>query len=107
MPVIRTSLAGGAVVASVNRWRARRLDCAPRSCATRSTAGRQVEVTTVGSASNGQQDERRVNRREQRRCHAQPQDPPEGGKQRHVHVVEHEHLIRAASRGGRDTAGRS
>ena len=39
MPVTRTSLPGGAVVAIVNRWRARRLDCAPRSWAARSTAG--------------------------------------------------------------------
>ena len=39
MPVTRTSLPGGAVVATVNRWRARRLACAPRSCACRSTAG--------------------------------------------------------------------
>ena len=40
-----------------------------------------------------EQDERRMNRRQQRHRHAQPQDPPEGGKQRHVHVVEHEHLV--------------
>ena len=50
MPVTRTSLPGGAVVAVVNRWRARRLVCAARSCAARSTAGRHVEVSAVGSA---------------------------------------------------------
>ena len=50
MPSTRTSLPGGAVVAVVKRWRASRADCAPRSCATRSTPGRHVEVSTVGSA---------------------------------------------------------
>ena len=50
MPVTRTSLPGGAVVAVVNRCRASRCDCAPCSCAARSTAGRQVDVNTVGSA---------------------------------------------------------
>ena len=34
-----------------------------------------------------------MNRRQQRHRHAQPQDPSERGKQRHVHVIEHEHLI--------------
>ena len=34
-----------------------------------------------------------MNRRQQRHGHAQPQDPPQRGKQRHVHVVEHEHLV--------------
>ena len=34
-----------------------------------------------------------MNRRQQRHRHAQPQDPPERGKHRHVHVVEHEDLI--------------
>ena len=34
-----------------------------------------------------------MNRRQQRHRHAQPQDPPERGEQRHVHVVEHEHLV--------------
>ena len=29
----------------------------------------------------------------QRHGHAQPQDPAQGGKQRHVHVVEHEDLV--------------
>src|SRR5580658_1315463 len=50
MPVTRTSFPGGAVVAIVNRWRARRLDCAPRSCADLSTSGRHVDVKTVGTA---------------------------------------------------------
>ena len=39
------------------------------------------------------QKKRGMNRRQQRHGHAQPQDPPQRGKQRHVHVVEHEHLI--------------
>src|SRR5512141_1749523 len=43
MPMTRTSLPGDALVAVVNRWRARRPDGAPRSCADRSTAGRHVE----------------------------------------------------------------
>ncbi len=34
-----------------------------------------------------------MNRSQQRHRHAQPQDPPKRGKHRHVHVVEHEHLI--------------
>ena len=50
MPVTRTSLPGGAVVAVVKRCRASRVDCAPRSCAVRSTPGRHVDVNTVGSA---------------------------------------------------------
>ena len=50
MPVTRTSLPGGAVVAVTNRWRARRSGWRPRSSAARSTPGRHVEVSTVGSA---------------------------------------------------------
>src|SRR5437667_3549667 len=50
MPVTRTSLPGVAVVAMSNRWRASRPDGAPRSYALRSTAGRQVDVSTVGAA---------------------------------------------------------
>ena len=50
MPVTRTSLPGGAVVAMVNRWRASRFAGAPRSSALRSTPGRHVDVSTVGSA---------------------------------------------------------
>ena len=50
MPVTRTSLPGGAVVAVWYRWRASRLDWAPRSWAARSTAGRQAEVRIVGRA---------------------------------------------------------
>ena len=42
---------------------------------------------------DGEQHERRVNRRQQRHRHAEPQDPSAGGEQRHVHVIEHEHLI--------------
>ena len=50
MPVSRTSLPGAAVVAVTNRCRASRLPAAPRSSAVRSTAGRQLDVSTVGSA---------------------------------------------------------
>ena len=50
--VSRTSLPGDAVVAMSNRCRASRFDDAPRSSACRSTAGRQVEVSTVGKANN-------------------------------------------------------
>ena len=52
MPVTRTSLPGAAVVATSNRWRARRLAGAPRSYALRSTPGRHVDVSTVGSANS-------------------------------------------------------
>ncbi len=34
-----------------------------------------------------------MNRYQQRHGHTQPQNPAQGGKHRHVHVVEHEHLI--------------
>ena len=50
MPVTRTSLPGGAVVAVVKRCVASRLSAAPASSTRRSTAGRQVEVRTVGMA---------------------------------------------------------
>ena len=80
----------------------------PRSSAARSTPGRHVEVSTVGSAKSGEQRERRMDRhqqRERRRRAAAIQ--PHGREQRHVHVVEHEHLVRAAPRAGRGTPGRS
>ena len=47
----------------------------------------------VGMANTREQQERGMNRRQQRHGHAQPQDPPQGGKHRHVHVVEHEDLV--------------
>ena len=50
MPSTRTSFPAAAVVAMVKRWRLNRPDAAPRSCAARSTPGRHVEVSTVGSA---------------------------------------------------------
>src|SRR4051812_30108674 len=50
MPATRSSLPGAGVVASANRCRASRFDCAVRSRTCRSTPGRQLEVTTVGSA---------------------------------------------------------
>ena len=93
MPVTRTSFPGGAVVAMVNRCRASRFVCAPRSCADLSTAGRHVDVKHGRDREHSQQKERRMNRRQQRHRHAQPQDPSERGKHRHVHVVKHEHLI--------------
>ena len=42
---------------------------------------------------DGEQHERRMDRRQQRDRHAEPQDPAAGREQRHVHVIEHEHLI--------------
>ncbi len=94
MPVTRTSLPGGAVVAIVKRCRAKphRLD-APRSWAARSTAGRHVDVSTVGSANTSKQRERRVNGHEQRHGDGEPQNPAARREHRHVHVVQHEHLI--------------
>ena len=93
MPVTRTSLPGGAVVAMVNRWRASRLACAPRSCAGSLDPGPPRRRQHGRNREHREQHERRVNRRQQRHRHAQPQNPAERGKQRHVHVVEHEHLI--------------
>ena len=40
-----------------------------------------------------QQRQRRMNRIKQHHGHAEAQDPAAGGKQRHVHVVEHEDLV--------------
>ncbi len=48
----RTSLPGGAVVASVYRWVASRNVCADFSCTFRSTPGRHDDVPTVGSANS-------------------------------------------------------
>ena len=50
MPVTRTSLPGGALVPSANRCSASRLCRAYRSSTARSTAGRQVELRTGGTA---------------------------------------------------------
>src|SRR5580765_4604633 len=50
MPVTRTSLPGAAVVAVVNKWRARRCADARLSQAFRSTAERHVDMYTVGTA---------------------------------------------------------
>ena len=46
-----------------------------------------------GDGKHRQQQERGMNRRQQGHGHAQPQNPPQGRKQRHVHVVQHEHLV--------------
>src|SRR5262249_10792636 len=50
MPSTRSSLPVAALVDSVNRCRARRSACAPRSWAARSTTGRQDVAATVGIA---------------------------------------------------------
>ena len=71
----------------------RRADCAPRSCATRSTAGRHVEVSDRRQREDREQHQRRMNRREQGDRHAEPQDPAGGREDRHVHVVEDEDLV--------------
>jgi hypothetical protein len=52
MPVTRTSLAAGAVVAVMNRCLASRSSGATRSSTLRSTPGRHDETTTVGTAKN-------------------------------------------------------
>ncbi len=46
-----------------------------------------------GQREDGEQHERRVDRDEQGDCHAEPQQPSAGGKNRHIHVIEHKHLI--------------
>ncbi len=46
-----------------------------------------------GDGEHGQQQERWMNRRQQGHGHAQAQNPPQGRKQRHVHVVQHKHLV--------------
>jgi hypothetical protein len=40
-----------------------------------------------------QQNQRRMNGHQQRDRHAQPQNPAAGREHRHVHVIEHEHLV--------------
>ena len=94
MPVTRTSLPGGAVVAVVKRCRASRLAGAPRSSAARSTPGRQAEVSTVGSANTAEQRRARDGSTSSSADRdAEAQDPAAGGEERHVHVVEHEDLV--------------
>ena len=93
MPVTRTSLPGAAVVAASNRCRARRCACAPCCSTARSTAGRHEAVATVGSAQRAREGQRGVDGHEQADRHREAQDPAGGGEQRHVHVVEHEHLV--------------
>ena len=46
-----------------------------------------------GRREEGEPEERRVDRRQQRHRHPEAQQPPQGGEHRHVHVVEHEHLV--------------
>ena len=69
------------------------LDCAPRSCAARSTAGRHVDVQHRRHREHREQRQRRMNRHQQRDRDAEPQDPPARREQRHVHVIEHEDLV--------------
>ncbi len=93
MPVTRTSLPGGAVVAVWYRWRASRLDWAPRSWAAaldRRPPGRGQDRR---QGEQGQSGQPRADRDQQPDGHAQPQHPAGGGEQRHVQVVEHEHLL--------------
>src|SRR5579863_10365876 len=52
MPSTRSSLPDAAAVDSAKRCLARRSDCAPRSWAVRSTAGRQDVAATVGTANS-------------------------------------------------------
>ena len=93
MPVTRTSFAGAAVVAVANRWSASRLCAAKDSSTCRSTAGRQVEVITVGTAktasnsSSGSIDASRA------RVIATRTSQPIVPSTRHVHVVQHEDLV--------------
>ena len=46
-----------------------------------------------GHGEDGEQHERGMNRGQQHDRDAEAQDPPARGEQRHVHVVEHEHLV--------------
>ncbi len=79
-------------MAVTNRWRASRLDCAPLLGAAldRGPPGRGQDRRQGEHRQHG---ERRVDRHQQPDRHGQPQDPPRGGEERHVHVVEHEHLV--------------
>ena len=80
MPVTRTSFPGGAVVAMVNRCRASRLALRPallRDPLDRGPPGRRQHGR---DREHQQQDQRRVNRCQQRHGHAQPQDPAERGE---------------------------
>ena len=93
IPATRTSLPGAAVVAVTNRWRASRFAGAPRSSAARSTPGRHAEASTVGraktatSASSGWTDMSNAT------VTTESKDPSARGEERHVHVIEHEHLV--------------
>ncbi len=93
MPVTRTSLPGAAVVPIVNRCRASRLAWAPRSWAARSTAGRHVEASTVGSANAASSTSAGWIEASSTTVTREPQHPARRREQRHVHVIEHEHLV--------------
>ena len=69
MPVTRTSLAGGAVVAVWNRCSASRRFGAPASSTSRSTPGRQDDVATVGTAKSAEQQEHRADGGEEEHGH--------------------------------------
>ena len=64
---------------------------APRPRARRRAAS--VDVSTVGSANSTSSASAGWIDSQQRDGHAEPQDPAAGREQRHVHVVEHEHLV--------------
>ena len=93
MPVTRTSLPAAALVAVANRCSASRLCSAKRSSTCRSTAGRQAELITVGIAKTTSRISAGLDGGQQRHGQHDPDDPADGAEQRHVHVVQHEHLV--------------
>ena len=107
MPVTRTSLPGGAVVAIVKRWRASRLACAPRSCAARSTRRPPRRRQHRRQREHGEQRQRRMDRHQQRDGDAEPQDPAARREHATCTCGRARRPDRAASRGDRDSPGRS
>ena len=93
IPVTRTSLPGGAVVAVTKRCRASRLGLRA------ALLGAALDPRPPGRGEDrrqredGEGQERRVDRHQERDRDPQPQEPAAGGEERHVHVVEHEHLV--------------
>ena len=93
MPVTRTSLAGAAVVAIWNRWRARRCDSADLLLH-RALDGRAPRrAHDGGQRQHHQQDQHRIDGGEQHDRDPEAQDPAGGGEHREVQVVEHEGLV--------------
>ena len=93
MPVTRTSLPGGAVVAVANRCRASRFAGAAPSWAARSTPGRHEAVSAVGRAKTASSASAGWIEIKQRHRHAQPEDPPARREHRHEDVIEDEYLV--------------